>query len=949
MATCIGEKIEDFKVGNLLGKGSFAGVYRAVSLKTGLEVAIKMIDKKAMHKAGMVQRVQNEVKIHCQLKHPSILELYNYFEDSNYVYLILEMCHNGEMSRYLKNRKNHFSEEEVRNFMHQIITGMLYLHSHGILHRDLTLSNLLLTNNMNIKIADFGLATQLKMPHEKHYTMCGTPNYISPEIATRSAHGLESDVWSLGCMFFTLLVGKPPFDTDTVKNTLSKVVLADYETPAFLSREAQDLIHQLLRKNPADRLSLSSVLDHPFMSSGRSVRSKDLGNVEDSMDSGNATISIASTASPSVSTSGCLKEKKRLLIEQPLPNKMTVFPKHKSANNIATGCGNPHDNQGLPINGIADIGRGRTMQVIEERPHSRYLRRAHSSERSGTSYSQNSEISSQVERCQSLEILPKPRHGLIENTKDFSPANCYHDFPIVFKEDFPTKCDSVEKHFSPPIKQQPCSDFPCPVKADNAFLELKGQTETMQQWLGNIQLGEPSYKINGDCRFYLGMPQETLKTLRNGSQSKNSPDSAPTVGPQELRKCTARLPSKSEKALLAPAFGLHLVSEKKNRGKESQYGHPKPLLRNIVSPLSAHRLKPIRQKTKNAVVSILDTGEVCMEFLKEYNSQEFVKEVLKISCDGNEVTVYHPNEGIGVPLNNKPPAFPEHINVYSFDNLPEKYWKKYQYAAKFVQLVRSKTPKVTFYTRYAKCMLMENSAPADVEICFYDGAKIHKAAETIRIIEKSGKAYTIREENEILQKDVQIYVHHANEAHRICLALETAILAEERSASVPFFPIIVGRKPGNPESPKALSTTAPSLMPAGLKRDVAISESSTQASNINLSMCYEGSAFTEATSESKSSSGSSKDCVPHSSQLLKSVFVKNVGWASQFTSGAVWVQFNDGSQLVAQAGVSSITYTSPAGDIVRYSEDEKLPEFIKEKLHCLSSILVKFTNPVGPH
>ncbi|XP_070613806.1 serine/threonine-protein kinase PLK4-like isoform X3 [Erythrolamprus reginae] len=911
MAHCLPceSSIKDFKVGNLLGKGSFAGVYRAVSLKTGLEVAIKMIDKKAMHKAGMVQRVQNEVKIHCQLKHPSILELYNYFEDSNYVYLILEMCHNGEMSRYLKNRKNHFSEEEVRNFMHQIITGMLYLHSHGILHRDLTLSNLLLTNNMNIKIADFGLATQLKMPHEKHYTMCGTPNYISPEIATRSAHGLESDVWSLGCMFFTLLVGKPPFDTDTVKNTLSKVVLADYETPAFLSREAQDLIHQLLRKNPADRLSLSSVLDHPFMSSGRSVRSKDLGNVEDSMDSGNATISIASTASPSVSTSGCLKEKKRLLIEQPLPNKMTVFPKHKSANNIATGCGNPHDNQGLPINGIADIGRGRTMQVIEERPHSRYLRRAHSSERSGTSYSQNSEISSQVERCQSLEILPKPRHGLIENTKDFSPANCYHDFPIVFKEDFPTKCDSVEKHFSPPIKQQPCSDFPCPVKADNAFLELKGQTETMQQWLGNIQLG----------------------------------------GPQELRKCTARLPSKSEKALLAPAFGLHLVSEKKNRGKESQYGHPKPLLRNIVSPLSAHRLKPIRQKTKNAVVSILDTGEVCMEFLKEYNSQEFVKEVLKISCDGNEVTVYHPNEGIGVPLNNKPPAFPEHINVYSFDNLPEKYWKKYQYAAKFVQLVRSKTPKVTFYTRYAKCMLMENSAPADVEICFYDGAKIHKAAETIRIIEKSGKAYTIREENEILQKDVQIYVHHANEAHRICLALETAILAEERSASVPFFPIIVGRKPGNPESPKALSTTAPSLMPAGLKRDVAISESSTQASNINLSMCYEGSAFTEATSESKSSSGSSKDCVPHSSQLLKSVFVKNVGWASQFTSGAVWVQFNDGSQLVAQAGVSSITYTSPAGDIVRYSEDEKLPEFIKEKLHCLSSILVKFTNPVGPH
>ncbi|XP_007441812.1 serine/threonine-protein kinase PLK4 [Python bivittatus] len=953
MATCIGEKIEDFKVGNLLGKGSFAGVYRAVSLKTGLEVAVKMIDKKAMHKAGMVQRVQNEVKIHCQLKHPSILELYNYFEDSNYVYLILEMCHNGEMSRYLKNRRNIFSEEEVRNFMHQIITGMLYLHSHGILHRDLTLSNLLLTNNMNIKIADFGLATQLKMPHEKHYTMCGTPNYISPEIATRSAHGLESDVWSLGCMFFTLLAGKPPFDTDTVKNTLSKVVLADYEMPVFLSREAQDLIHQLLRKNPADRLSLSAVLDHPFMSNGRSVRSKDLGNVEDSMDSGNATISTASTASPSVSTSGCLKEKKRLLVEHPLPNKMTVFPKHKSANDVTTGCGScPHNNQGLPTKEVVNIGRGRTMQLIEERPHSRYLRRAHSSERSGTSHSQNPGISNQVERCHSLEILPKPRQGLIENTKDFSPANCYGDFSVVFKEELPTNCDSVEKHFSPPVKQQPCSDFPCPMKTNTGFLELKTQAETMQQWLGNMQLGaqvsEPSYNINGDCRFYLGMPQETLKRARNGSKGKSSPDSAPTMGPQELRKYITGLPSKAEKALLAPAFGLHLVSEIKNRDKEPQYGQPKHL-RNIVSPLSAHRLKPMRQKTKNAVVSILDTGEVCMEFLKEYNSQEFVKEVLKICCDGSEVTVYHPNEEIGVPLNDRPPPSPEHLSVYSFDNLPEKYWKKYQYATKFVQLVRSKTPKVTFYTRYAKCMLMENSAPADVEICFYDGAKIHKTAGAIRIIEKSGKAYTIREENEILQKDIQIYMNHAYEAHRICLALETAILAEERSESVPFFPIIVGRKPGNPESPKALSSIAPSLMNAALKRDVARSESSTQISNINLPMCYEESAFTQAITESKSSSGSPSDCVPNSAQLLKSVFVKNVGWASQLTSGAVWIQFNDGSQLVAQAGVSSITYTSPSGDSVRYREDEKLPEFIKEKLHCLSSILVMFTNPVGPH
>ncbi|XP_042324187.1 serine/threonine-protein kinase PLK4 isoform X2 [Sceloporus undulatus] len=964
MATCIGERIEDFKVGNLLGKGSFAGVYRAVSLKTGLEVAIKMIDKKAMHKAGMVQRVQNEVKIHCQLKHPSILELYNYFEDSNYVYLILEMCHNGEMSRFLKNRKKRFSEEEVRHFMHQIITGMLYLHSHGILHRDLTLSNLLLTNNMNIKIADFGLATQLKMPHEKHYTMCGTPNYISPEIATRSAHGLESDVWSLGCMLYTLLVGKPPFDTDTVKNTLNKVVLADYEMPSFLSSDAQDLIHRLLRKNPVDRLSLSSVLDHPFMSKCSSARSKDLGNVEDSMDSGNATMSTAFTSSPSVSTSGCIKEKKKLVVGQPLPNKMTILPKNKNSSDVSSGCRSISPNNcGIPAKEIG-TGRGRTMQQIEERPHSRYLRRAHSSERSGTTHSQNRGESNHVERCHSMEILSKARGGLTENMKDFSPANSHSDIPPIFKERLPTSSGSMEKELSLPMKDQTCSNYPCPMKPSVALLGPKSQTETMEQWLGNLQLNaqmsETSHNTNGNFQFHLSVPQDPLKNIWNSLKGNRPPEYAQsTVTPQDTKKYTAGLPCEAEKALPPSAFDQHLVPEITNRGKEPQYGHPKPTLRSIVSPLNAHRLKPIRQKTKNAVVSILETGEVCMEFLKEYNLQEFVKEVLSISCDGNMVTVCHPNEGRGILLNDRPPPPPpKSISVYTFDNLPEKYWKKYQYAAKFVQLVRSKTPKVTFYTRYAKCMLMENSSPADVEICFYDGAKIHKTAGVIRVIEKSGKAYTIKEENEVgLQKDVQIYVDHANEGHRICLALESAILAEEKSESVPFFPIIVGRKPGNPESPKALVSppplqdTSPAVHTALLKRDIAArSDSASEVSNIHPPMLsYEGSAFTTDVTESKSSSGFPNKCAGNSPQLLKSVFVKNVGWASQLTSGAVWVQFNDGSQLVAQAGISSITYTSPAGDTIKYGENEKLPEYIKEKLHCLSSILVMFTNPVGPH
>ncbi|XP_051013051.1 serine/threonine-protein kinase PLK4 isoform X2 [Acomys russatus] len=917
MAACIGERIEDFKVGNLLGKGSFAGVYRAESIHTGLEVAIKMIDKKAMYKAGMVQRVQNEVKIHCQLKHPSVLELYNYFEDNNYVYLVLEMCHNGEMNRYLKNRMKPFSESEARHFMNQIITGMLYLHSHGILHRDLTLSNILLTRNMNIKIADFGLATQLKMPHEKHYTLCGTPNYISPEIATRSAHGLESDIWSLGCMFYTLLIGRPPFDTDTVKNTLNKVVLADYEMPAFLSREAQDLIHQLLRRNPADRLSLSSVLDHPFMSQNPSAKSKDLGTVEDSMDSGHATLSTTITASSSTSLSGSLLDRRRLLISQPLPNKITVFQKTKNSSDFSSGDGSNFCTQwGNPEQETSNRGRGRVIEDAEDRPHSRYLRRAHSSDRSSNS-NQSRPKSYSIERCHSVEMLSKPRRSLDEHEHS-SNHHCLGKPPFPFADQTP-------------------------------------QMEMVQQWFGNLQmnahLGEnnehSTVSPNRDLQGYPNM-QGMLRNAWTDTRASKNPGASANVHP--VMKHTTAHYSKPEDMPQEP--GLHPHSEQsKNKSMESTLGYQKSTLRSITPPLIAHRLKPIRQKTKKAVVSILDSEEVCVELLKECASEEHVKEVLQISSDGTMITVYYPNDGRGFPLADGPPLPTDNISRYSFDNLPEKYWRKYQYASRFIQLVRSKTPKITYFTRYAKCVLMENSPGADFEVWFYDGAKIHKTKDLIHMIEKTGKSYTLKNENEVtsLKEEIKIYMEHANEGHRVCLALESVISEEEkRSRSSSFFPIIVGRKPGHTSSPKALSP--PSVEPSYSKEEQASASSlsmnnaafPTQAPLLNPSTAAaEGLGHTATAT----GTGLSSSSPPKSAQLLKSVFVKNVGWATQLTSGAVWVQFNDGSQLVVQAGVSSISYTSPDGQTTRYGENEKLPEFIKQKLQCLSSILLMFSNP----
>ncbi|XP_031436251.2 LOW QUALITY PROTEIN: serine/threonine-protein kinase PLK4 [Clupea harengus] len=886
MSTSIGDKIEDFKVLTLLGKGSFACVYRAKSINTSMEVAIKTIDKKAMHKAGMVQRVINEVEIQCRLKHPSILELYNYFEDSNYVYLVLEMCPNGEMSRYLKDRKKPFTEKEARHFMQQIVCGMLYLHTHGILHRDLTLSNLLLTSSMNLKIGDFGLATQLRLPEEKHFTMCGTPNYISPEVATRSAHGLESDVWSLGCMFYAFLTGRPPFDTDTVKHTLSKVVMGDYVMPAHISPEAQDLIGHLLQKNPALRPSLSTVLDHPFMTQGGGGGpGRELGGLGGSMDSGIATLSTSShTASGSR-----LHRKARHLIGQALPNRMAPVagqPRPPADRSNQEGLWLP------PAGGRSSRADRRGAGPDYDQPTSRYLRRAHSSERSAHRHTYGTEAG--LERCHSDEALPGSGNG--------GYHNAHHGY------------SDHRRPPSPPVKES----VSCSASGHGLH-----RTDT-QPWFP-----EGSFKKSVDGSSH------SSSSFHGGGPSSWSESPAfrpaPAPAPHTLPEPRADPPAPHNPALDPPA-------PRTQRGEAPARPPAPEESEGPTAPLSTTRLKPIRQKTKNAVVSILDSGEVCMELLKSLGLQERVKEILRISCDGSMVTIHQPNDGRGFPVLDKPPTPSEDILICSLEDLPEKYWKKYLYATKFVQLVKSKTPKVTLYTSYGKCMLMENAPSADLEVCFYDGAKTHRTAELQRVVEKGGKSYTVKGEAGLngLSPESRRYVELAEEGHRMCLSLEAAISDEEqRSAkNTPFFPITIGRKPNS-------SQPAPAEV-------AQVCVSPPQPPHITPSMISYGGSDLTAVSVGKSAAlQASREERSSAGKVLKSVFVPNIGWASQLTSGEVWVQFNDGSQLVVQAGVSCITFTSPKGCTTRYQENEKLPEVVKEKLQCLSSILGLLAGPAS--
>jgi serine/threonine protein kinase len=162
------------------------------------------------------------------------------------------------MNELIKRRKR-LTEPEVKYYLRQLVESVQYMHSLNVIHRDLKLGNLFLDKNLRIKVGDFGLATKVADSEEKRKTICGTPNYIAPEVIDgdkeKRGHSFEVDVWSMGVIFFTLLVGKPPYESKDVKSTYQRILRNEYSFPSNIqiSEHAQDLIASMLQTKPEKR------------------------------------------------------------------------------------------------------------------------------------------------------------------------------------------------------------------------------------------------------------------------------------------------------------------------------------------------------------------------------------------------------------------------------------------------------------------------------------------------------------------------------------------------------------------------------------------------------------------------------------------------------------------------------------------------------------------------
>jgi len=256
-----------YERGRFLGKGGFAKVYELKDMNNGEVVAGKIVAKTLLQKSHQRDKMAQEISLHKTLSNLYIVKLFSFFEDQHFVYIILELCRRRSLME-LHKRRRAITEPETRYYFKQMLIGVKYLHDNKIIHRDLKLGNIFLNDNMEIKLGDFGLATKVDYDGERKRTLCGTPNYIAPEVLQKKGHSFEVDIWSLGCILYTLLVGKPPFETQTLKDTYARIKNNEYHIPQKVGPLARKMIFKLLQSDPAKRPTIDEMLRDDFMTVG---------------------------------------------------------------------------------------------------------------------------------------------------------------------------------------------------------------------------------------------------------------------------------------------------------------------------------------------------------------------------------------------------------------------------------------------------------------------------------------------------------------------------------------------------------------------------------------------------------------------------------------------------------------------------------------------------------
>lgn len=264
-----------YEIGRLLGQGTFAKVYYARSIQTNQSVAIKVIDKEKVLRVGMINQIKREISVMRIARHPNIVQLYEVMATKTKIFFVMEYCKGGEL--FNKVAKGRLKEDVARKYFIQLINAVDFCHSRGVYHRDIKPENLLLDENENLKVSDFGLSALSESKHQDGllHTTCGTPAYVAPEVINRKGYdGAAADVWSCGVVLYVLLAGYLPFHDSNLMEMYRKIGKAEFRCPNWFPSDARRLVSKMLDPNPNTRISMPKIRGSSWFRKGLNAEQK---------------------------------------------------------------------------------------------------------------------------------------------------------------------------------------------------------------------------------------------------------------------------------------------------------------------------------------------------------------------------------------------------------------------------------------------------------------------------------------------------------------------------------------------------------------------------------------------------------------------------------------------------------------------------------------------------
>ncbi|KAH0787740.1 AGC family protein kinase [Histomonas meleagridis] len=282
---------DDFNLCELIGHGAFGQVLRVTDKETGKNYAMKVLSKAHIVKEKKMNYVKVERDVMTKLRHPNIVRLCLTFQDPGNLYYVIEYAKNGDLQKVL-NEKKTLSIENTKIIMGQVLLALAHMHQHRIIHRDMKPENILLDEHNRVKITDFGTAKMFAADvpfYVERGSFVGSGDYVSPETLNETPVGPSSDLWSYGCILYTLLVGQPPFHTDSMYETFQRIQNLQYEIPESVPNDAKDLIKKLLIIDPTKRIghgeyesNYAPIREHPFFNGieWESLPTKEIPNLE---------------------------------------------------------------------------------------------------------------------------------------------------------------------------------------------------------------------------------------------------------------------------------------------------------------------------------------------------------------------------------------------------------------------------------------------------------------------------------------------------------------------------------------------------------------------------------------------------------------------------------------------------------------------------------------------